>query len=104
MQDSNYQFLYFNFFFFRENDKQLEIGDVDDRIKEIKPDPEEQKRSERLQEFFKKIAGEDLEVDWMELKQILDYALKNGMRIFLLSSYITQGCLYLKLRHSSSLV
>lgn len=62
-----------------ENDKQLEIGDVDDRIKEIKPDPEEQKRSERLQEFFKKIAGEDLEVDWIELKQILDYALKNDV-------------------------
>lgn len=55
---------------------------MDDRIKETKPDPEEQKRDERLCEFFKKIAGEDMEVDWIELKQILDYALKNGMQCF----------------------
>ena len=68
--------------FDRENDEQLEMGEVDDEVKEtLKPDPEEEKRNERIREFFKKIAGEDLEVDWMELKEILDYAMKNGRYI-----------------------
>lgn len=68
-----------NVLFNRENDEQLEMGEVDDNVKEtLKPDSEEEKRNERIREFFKKIAGEDLEVDWMELKQILDYAMKNG--------------------------
>ncbi len=47
-------------------------------MKDEKPDPEEEKRNERIREFFRKIAGEDMEIDWMELKQILDYAMKNG--------------------------
>lgn len=66
------------FILHRENDEDLQIGDVDDRVKEEKPDPEEEKRNERIREFFKKIAGEDMEIDWMELKQVLDYAMANG--------------------------
>ncbi|XP_065200380.1 calpain-A isoform X2 [Planococcus citri] len=61
-----------------ENDQPVEIGEIDDRVKQQQPDAEEEKRYERLKEFFRKIAGEDLEVDWIELKQILDYAMKNG--------------------------
>lgn len=33
---------------------------------------------DKVKEFFRKIAGEDMEVDWMELKEILDYAMRNG--------------------------
>jgi hypothetical protein len=28
------------------------------------------------------LAGEDQEVDWMELKDILDYAMRNGLLSF----------------------
>ena len=68
-----------DFHFNRENDQQVEIGEIDDRVKQQQPDAEEEKRNERIKEFFRKIAGEDLEVDWIELKQILDYAMKNGI-------------------------
>jgi calpain len=43
-----------------------------------KPEPEEDKTQDKVKEFFHKIAGEDMEVDWMELKEILDYAMRNG--------------------------
>ena len=43
-----------------------------------KPEPEEDKTQDKVKEFFRKIAGEDMEVDWMELKEILDYAMRNG--------------------------
>lgn len=55
------------------------MTEVDDRVKEEKPDAEQEKRDERLKEFFKKIAGEDMELDWMELKEVLDFAMKNGI-------------------------
>lgn len=55
------------------------MGDVDDRVKDEKPDPEEDKRNEKIREFFKKIAGEDMEIDWMELKEVLDFAMKSGI-------------------------
>lgn len=42
------------------------------------PMPEEVKANEKIRELFKKLAGEDMEVDWMELKEILDYAMRNG--------------------------
>lgn len=42
------------------------------------PEPEEEKTQDKVKEFFQKIAGEDMEVDWMELKEILDYAMRNG--------------------------
>lgn len=43
-----------------------------------KPEPEEDKAQDKVKEHFRKIAGEDMEVDWMELKEILDYAMRNG--------------------------
>ncbi|CAG2056308.1 unnamed protein product [Timema podura] len=48
------------------------------RVKE-EPEPEEEKTSEKAKEFFKKIAGEDMEVDWLELKDILDYAMRKEL-------------------------
>ncbi|KAJ9598872.1 hypothetical protein L9F63_026594, partial [Diploptera punctata] len=40
------------------------------------PEPEEEKTSDKVKEFFRKIAGDDMEVDWIELKEILDYAMR----------------------------
>ncbi|XP_018368106.1 PREDICTED: calpain-A-like isoform X4 [Trachymyrmex cornetzi] len=56
-----------------ENDEEVGIGEVDDRVPE---EPEQDRNSEKVREFFKKLAGDDLEVDWMELKDILDYAMR----------------------------
>jgi calpain len=85
------------------------MGEVDDKVKEKvnTGDPEEEKRNERIREFFKKIAGEDLEVDWIELKEILDYAMKNGQYIqikyVMCIAHLVQCrllCLYLLRTHS----
>lgn len=62
----------------RENDEDLQMADMDARIKDAKPNAEEEKQDENIREFFKTIAGEDMEVDWMELKQVLDFAVKKG--------------------------
>ncbi|GLH13440.1 LOW QUALITY PROTEIN: Calpain-A [Gryllus bimaculatus] len=61
-----------------ENDEEVGIGEIDDRVKN-EPEPEEQKTEDKAKEFFLKIAGEDLEIDWKELQDILDYAMRNGM-------------------------
>lgn len=42
------------------------------------PLPEKEKKTEAIKAFFLKLAGDDEEVDWMELKDILDYAMRNG--------------------------
>ena len=42
------------------------------------PEPEEDKTNDKVKEFFRKIAGDDMEVDWIELKEILDYAMRAG--------------------------
>ncbi|KAK7790177.1 hypothetical protein R5R35_002953 [Gryllus longicercus] len=71
-----------------ENDEEVGIGEIDDRdqhdgfhsgTKYVKnePEPEEQKTEDKAKEFFLKIAGEDLEIDWKELQDILDYAMRN---------------------------
>lgn len=39
---------------------------------------ENSENNNKIKEFFKKLAGEDLEVDWIELKQLLDFAMKDG--------------------------
>lgn len=40
--------------------------------------PEIKEEADQLFEVFLKLAGKDQEVDWMELKEVLDYAMKNG--------------------------
>ncbi|XP_067007649.2 calpain-A isoform X3 [Anabrus simplex] len=75
-----------------ENDDEVGMGEIDTRglsgyhdhigstiTVPVEPEPEEQKGEDKAKEFFLKIAGEDMEVDWMELKEILDYALRNEM-------------------------
>lgn len=56
-----------------ENDEEVGIGEVDDRVQN---DPEPDRNSDKVREFFKKLAGDDLEVDWTELKEILDFAMR----------------------------
>uniref|UniRef100_A0A069DWP5 Putative cytosolic ca2+-dependent cysteine protease calpain n=1 Tax=Panstrongylus megistus TaxID=65343 RepID=A0A069DWP5_9HEMI len=63
-----------------ENDEEIGTIDIDTRVKEIQPEPEEEeKKQDKVREFFKKLAGEDEEVDWVELKEILDYAMRNDV-------------------------
>ncbi|CAL7948381.1 unnamed protein product [Xylocopa violacea] len=56
-----------------ENDDEVGIGQVDDRVQD---DPEQDRNAEKVREFFRKLAGDDMEVDWMELKEILDFAMR----------------------------
>lgn len=35
-------------------------------------------QKEALARLFKSVAGADMEVDWMELKRILDHSLRDG--------------------------
>lgn len=48
------------------------------QIKKQAQTTSEEKEVDKVREFFLKLAGEDMEVDWMELKEILDYAMKSG--------------------------
>ncbi|CAH1642451.1 unnamed protein product [Spodoptera littoralis] len=60
-----------------ENDEDIGMGDVDDRVKEIAPNPEP---ADPVRELFTKLAGADGEVDWQELKEILDYAMREELK------------------------
>ncbi|KAL1123741.1 hypothetical protein AAG570_001514 [Ranatra chinensis] len=63
-----------------ENDESVGMGEIDTRVSkvaDVEPEPEEQKASDKVKEFFKKLAGDDMEIDWIELKEILDYAMRN---------------------------
>lgn len=59
----------------QENDEPVGIGEVDERVK-VEPSDEQNEKENQVREYFKKISGDDLEIDWQELKNILDYALK----------------------------
>ncbi|XP_053974217.1 calpain-A-like isoform X3 [Hylaeus volcanicus] len=59
-----------------ENDEEVGIGEVDDRVRE---EPEPDRNEDKVREFFKKLAGDDMEVDWMELKEILDFAMRKEL-------------------------
>uniref|UniRef100_A0A2A4JSQ7 Calpain catalytic domain-containing protein n=1 Tax=Heliothis virescens TaxID=7102 RepID=A0A2A4JSQ7_HELVI len=60
-----------------ENDEDIGMGDVDDRVKEIAPNPEP---ADPVRDFFNRLAGDDGEVDWQELKEILDYAMREELK------------------------
>ncbi|CAG4975204.1 unnamed protein product [Colias eurytheme] len=60
-----------------ENDEDVGMGDVDDRVKEILP--AEPEPADPVRQFFTRLAGEDGEVDWQELKEILDYAMREEL-------------------------
>lgn len=68
--------------FFRVNDEEIGMGEVDNRIVEpVLPEnrDEQKEKDERLRQFFAKLAGDDNEVDWHELQEILNYAMREGM-------------------------
>ncbi|KAK9722059.1 hypothetical protein QE152_g19847 [Popillia japonica] len=48
------------------------------RVRSIQPTPQQEQEKDQVYQFFMKLAGEDGEVDWMELKEILDYAMRMG--------------------------
>ncbi|KAG5888428.1 hypothetical protein JTB14_020203 [Gonioctena quinquepunctata] len=55
-----------------ENDEQIGYGEIDPQVKQEETE-EEKMETDRVYEAFLKIAGEDQEVDWIELKDILDF-------------------------------
>lgn len=61
-----------------ENDDDVGYGEVDDKVTPDIPPPEDPQR-EGLRRLFRSIAGADMEVDWMELKRILDHSLRDVM-------------------------
>ncbi|XP_037937392.1 calpain-B [Teleopsis dalmanni] len=63
-----------------ENDDSVGYGEVDDRVAPSAPEPDhEDPQREKLRKLFESIAGDDDEVDWMELKRILDHSLRDVM-------------------------
>ncbi|XP_056638162.1 calpain-A-like isoform X3 [Diorhabda sublineata] len=59
-----------------EHDDDVGFGEVEDSAN-TEPSEEEKEEFHQVYEFFLRLAGEDKEVDWMELKDILDYSLKS---------------------------
>ncbi|XP_033222734.1 calpain-B-like [Belonocnema kinseyi] len=58
------------------------INKVDDMgygENDVKDQPEPDRSEDKVREFFRKLAGDDMEVDWMELKEILDYAMRKEL-------------------------
>ncbi|XP_053620597.1 calpain-B isoform X7 [Plodia interpunctella] len=61
-----------------ENDENVGMGEIDDRVKDIlPPNPEP---ADPVRDFFNRLAGSDGEVDWRELKEILDYAMREELK------------------------
>jgi calpain len=58
----------------QENDLEWGAGEVDHRVLVI-PDPADRSAMEKL---FLEVAGDDREVDWMELQTILNQCMKDG--------------------------
>ncbi|XP_055839215.1 calpain-A isoform X2 [Episyrphus balteatus] len=62
-----------------ENDDHVGYGDVDDRVAPAIPSQPLDPQRESLRRLFQSIAGADQEVDWMELKRILDHSMKDDL-------------------------
>ncbi|CAD7012448.1 unnamed protein product [Ceratitis capitata] len=67
-----------------ENDDHVGYGSpTDDKVLPNLPNPMDPKpkdaHNESLLKLFKSIAGPDMEVDWMELKRILDHSMKDDL-------------------------
>ncbi|XP_035793198.1 calpain-A-like isoform X1 [Anopheles albimanus] len=63
-----------------ENDEHVGIGDIDDRIAPEDPgftQPSPQRQA--MERLFLDVAGEDGEVDWVELKRILDHSFRDDL-------------------------
>ncbi|ODM97216.1 Calpain-B [Orchesella cincta] len=73
----------------KENDGDVGMGEVDDRVKETVDEEDEQKA--RVSEFFKTVAGDDNEIDWSELKEVLDMAMKRDSNTKYLAEFDFAG-------------
>nr|CAI5847672.1 unnamed protein product [Callosobruchus analis] len=63
-----------------ENDEKVGYADSDVNVAQ-EPTEEEKEETNKVYEFFLQIAKEDKEVDWKELKEVLDFALKPEMHM-----------------------
>ncbi|CAG0913660.1 unnamed protein product [Notodromas monacha] len=59
-----------------EHDESVGISDASDEVREENEKPEQTEMDQAVRAFFKKVAGEDLEIDWRELQEVLNFALK----------------------------
>lgn len=48
------------------------------QVAEVATSPQDDQETDKVYETFLKLAGEDKEVDWKELKEILDYSMSAG--------------------------
>ncbi|XP_053684454.1 calpain-B-like isoform X2 [Sabethes cyaneus] len=61
-----------------ENDEEVGVGDIDDRIAPDVPIPSQPSpQRQAMERLFLDVAGADGEVDWMELKRILDHSFRD---------------------------
>jgi len=58
------------------------LDDYHDFSQVKESEPESRDAAERVQTFFKTVAGEDMEIDWSELQEVLNMAMKRGMFVF----------------------
>ncbi|XP_053684463.1 calpain-B-like isoform X2 [Sabethes cyaneus] len=65
-----------------ENDQCVGVCDMDPRIDQTLPDPTKPNpQREAMERLFIDVAGEDGEVDWMELKMVLDHCFRDDIAI-----------------------
>ncbi|XP_055534118.1 calpain-A-like isoform X2 [Wyeomyia smithii] len=63
-----------------ENDEEVGVGDIDDRIAPEVPVPSQPSpQRQAMERLFLEVAGADGEVDWMELKRILDHSFRDDL-------------------------
>ncbi|XP_058462304.1 calpain-B-like isoform X3 [Malaya genurostris] len=63
-----------------ENENEVGVCDLDPRIKPIMPDPvKPNPQREAMERLFVDVAGVDGEVDWMELKLVLDHCFRDDI-------------------------
>uniref|UniRef100_A0A1Q3FYF1 Putative calpain family cysteine protease n=1 Tax=Culex tarsalis TaxID=7177 RepID=A0A1Q3FYF1_CULTA len=61
-----------------ENDDEVGVGDIDDRIAPDVPSPSQPSpQRQAMERLFLEVAGADGEVDWVELKRILDHSFRD---------------------------
>uniref|UniRef100_A0A1Q3FYI7 Putative calpain family cysteine protease n=1 Tax=Culex tarsalis TaxID=7177 RepID=A0A1Q3FYI7_CULTA len=63
-----------------ENDDEVGVGDIDDRIAPDVPSPSQPSpQRQAMERLFLEVAGADGEVDWVELKRILDHSFRDDL-------------------------
>ncbi|XP_050311774.1 calpain-A-like isoform X2 [Anthonomus grandis grandis] len=63
-----------------ENDEEIGFGELDEKVANADVTEEEREETDKVYEVFLKLAGEDKEVDWKELKEILDYSMQDELK------------------------